>query len=274
MKSKLFLNIIIGFGFTLFVFSCANRQHEVREEKAKKKSEKELVEALFEQAKIPFDFFSVRIGVDFAGQKQKASFSMFTRLNVDTAFGGTIKVANFVGATYLVSTDSIVFVNKRENCFFNEKLTYLSSLFGTDVEFSFLQDLILGLPIGLDEEIKYQQIPSKDEYIISSHKKKTFRKLENDRLDIEEDIMLIQYHFDNDLLVNKINIQVPSDSVYIEINYVERKLEEGFLVPEVTTINVVHPTDSIFISLNYAPVKINDRKPIEINIPDSYNACP
>jgi hypothetical protein len=273
MKSKHILKLVAGILIISVIVSCANRQHESRN--MKRKNEKELVEALFEQAKIPFDFFSVRIGVDFSSVNQKASFSLYTRLNVDTAFGGTIKVANFVGATYLVSTDSIVFVNKREDCYFNEKLTYLSSLFGTDVEFGFFQDLLLGLPIGLDESIKYQQIPSKDDYILSSHKKKTFRKLENDRLDIEEDVMLIQYHMSNESLnVKRVNIQVPSDSVDIEINYLETKIEEGFQVPESTTIQIVHPKDSIFISLNYAPVKINDRKPIEINIPDSYNACP
>lgn len=276
MRSRLFFKLITGFVIVLMISSCATtKEIEVKEDKLKKRNEKELTEALFEQSIIPFDFFSSRIGVDFSSQKQKASFSLFTRLNVDTAFGGTLKVASFIGATYMVTKDSVVFVNKRENCYFNEKLSYLSSLFGTEVEYSFFQNLLLGLPIGLDEEVKYQHIQSKDEYILSSHKKKTYRKLENDRLEIQEDVMLIQYHMNRiSLEVDKIKIQVPSDSVEIEINYSEKKIEEGYHVPGLTTIKLTHPSDSIFISLKYAAIKINDRKVIDINIPDSYNACP
>lgn len=257
------------------VFSCGNRQHIPNEQRLKKKNDKELEAALFDQDSIPFDFLSVRIGVDFKSKTQNRSFSCFVKLKVDSAFGGSIKAAGIVVATYLVSKDSLIFVSKFQDCYVAESFDAISSLLGATVEFDFVQDLMLGLPIGLEEGTKYKQINSKDHYILSSHKKRDFKKLENERLDLEEDLMLIQYHLNAETLaLFRTDIEIPSDTTSISVNYLERKLEEGVSVPESTRIIVVNPNDSIFIQFNYAPVKLNDPKEISIKIPDGYVACP
>jgi hypothetical protein len=270
-------HILIGF-FTLFlvvlIVSCGNRKHEDKDEKLPNKSTRELERALFEQDTIPFDFFAVRIGVDLKSTKQNASFSCYVKLNIDTAFGGSIKVGPVVFASYMITTDSIFFANKTDKCYFKESLAYISTLFGTEIEFDFFQDLILGLPIGLDENTKYQEIKATDHYILSSHKERLYKRLENDRLNLEDDLMLIQYHMDaKTLAVFQTNIEVPSDTTSIQIEYLETKMEDGFKVPESTTINITNPKDTLEIKLNYASVKINKPSEIKIKIPDSYVEC-
>jgi len=270
-------NILIGF-FTLFlvvfIVSCGNRKHEDKDEKLPNKSTKELERALLAQDTIPYDFLAVRIGVDLKRTKQNASFSCYVKLNIDTAFGGSIKVGPAVFATYMVTTDSMFFANKMEKCYFKESLAYISTLFGTEIEFDFFQDLILGLPIGLDENTKYQEIKDPDHYILSSHKERLYKRLENDRLNLEDNVMLIQYHMDaKTLAVFQTNIEVPSDTTSIQIAYLETKIEESFKVPESTIINITNPKDTLEIELNYASVKINKPSEIKIKIPDSYVEC-
>ena len=135
----------------LFIgFSCGNRRNEQgkKPEKLKKKSDKELENQLEEQSLIPFDFMNTRISVDLQSTTQNLSFSCYVKLNVDTTFGGSIKVGPVVFATYMVTNDSVTFVNKREDCYFNESIAYISTLFGTEIEFSFFQELLVGKPIG------------------------------------------------------------------------------------------------------------------------------
>ena len=278
MNKKLTHYITLGLlslMLSVFVSSCGNSRHTNQVTKLKKKNDKELEAALLEQNKIDFDFLSVRIGVDLKSKKQNNSFSCYVKLKIDSAFSGSIKKGPAVFATYLITQDSITFVDKWNDCYFAESLSYVSTLFGTTVEFDFFQDLLLGLPIGFDGETKYQQINNDGHYILSSHKERDYRKLENDRLNLEEDLVLIQYHLDpENLEVSKIEMNIPLDTTSITVNYLERKLEEGRRLPEATSIEIVNPRDSVFIQLNYAPITLNEPKRISIKIPSSYVECP
>ena len=272
-KRNLILVVFTLF-FAVIISSCGNRKQENKDEKLRNKSTKELENALFSQDTIPFHFFAVRIGVDLKSTQQNASFSCYVKLNIDSAFGGSIKVGPIVGAAYMITTDSIFFVNKDKKCYFRESLDYVSTLFGTEIEFDFFQDLILGLPIGLEEGTKYQEIKADDHYILSSHKERLYKRLENDRLNLEDDEMLIQYHMDaKTLSVYQTNIEVPSDTTSIQIDYLETKLEDDYRVPESTTIYITNPRDTLEIKLNYGSVKINNPSKIKIKIPDSYVEC-
>lgn len=276
MRNNLPPYIAVLIGIMLFAFSCGTSKDAAEGDKTKNISDKELREILFEKSKVPFDFFYTKIGVDFKKKNVGYSFNATVKMRVDSAFSGTIKYAMIVGGLYLVDTDSLFFVNKQEDCYYAEDITFISSLFGTEIEYDFFQSLLLGLPIGLDDEIKYKQIKSKDEYILSSHKKKDFKKLENDRLDLEEnDDIFILYHMAPETFdLTKINIQVPSDTVEINIDFKSRKLEGEFEVPGETLITVYHPRDTISINLDYGSVEINDPKKINITIPESYAPCP
>lgn len=268
----LFFSLVFALGF---LFACGNRQHEPTEQRLKKKNDKELEAALFQQDSIPFDFLSVRIGVDFKSQAQNRSFSCFVKLKVDSAFGGSIKAAGIVVATYLISQDSVCFVNKFDDCYKAESFDAISSFLGANVQYDFIQDLVLGLPIGLEEGTNYKQINSKDHYILSSHKKKAYRKLENERLDLDEDMMLIRYHLSAETLaVFQTEIEIPADTTSIQVNYIQRKFEEGINFPESTSIVIVNPRDSIFIEFNYGAIKLNEPSEINIKIPDGYIVCP
>lgn len=273
-KKITILKTLITFTLIVVAVACGNRRHENSDFKLKNKSDKELELALQDQSKVGFDYFNVRIGIDLLSSTQNNSFSAYVKLNVDSAFGGYIK-KTIILATYMVNQDSVTFVNKLEDCYFNKSLDYISILFGTELEFEFFQELLLGKPIGFDIKEKYKQINAKDHYILSSHKKRAYKKLEQDKLDIDDEEMLIQYHINGEnMLVDRIDIEIPNDTTSIEVNYISRKAEEGFMVPEETAIKIMNPRDTLRIGMNYAPVKLNDRKEISIKIPDSYIECP
>ncbi len=270
--------LIVGALMVMLMLSsvgCGNRKHEKgKPGKLEKLNDKVLQSALEQQSKIPFEFMTVRIGVDLKSTARDASFSCYLKLNVDKEFGGSVKVGPVVLASYLINTDSVMFVNKRDDCYFRESIDYVSSLFGTEIEFDFFQELLTGRPIGYDADIKYKQIDAEDHYILSTHKERVFKKLENDRLDPKDDLMLIQYHFNAaSLKADQVNVQVPSDTAEIEIRYIEEKITDNVKLPEETTILITSPRDTLFMRLNYGVIKLNEPKVININIPDSYSEC-
>lgn len=266
--------LILGFCLG-FLYSCGAGKNAQTAFKLQKRNDKELMESLAKQDQVKYDFLSVRIGVDVESEAQNASFSCYVKMRVDSAFSGSIKKANFVIGSYLITQDSLYFVDKLKDCYIAQPLLYFSTMLGTDVEYEFFQDLILGKAIGFDPDVKYKQIDGEDHYILSTHKERAYKKLENDRLDIKEDLVLIQYHMNGESMnLERIEMEVPADTTSISIHYIEQKEVDRFTLPEQTEITINHPRDIVKLKLNYATVKLNDPRRIQIKIPEDYNACP
>jgi len=271
VNKKIFASVLI---LMVGVLSCKNVK-EVTENQ-RRLNEKEAQEVLFSKDSIPFWFFYSKVGIDFKDANRSNTFNATVKMRVDSAFSGTLSVAAFIGGTYLINQDSVYFTDKGDKCFVIENFSALSDMFGTTIEYSFFQSLILGLPVGLDYSIKYKYKSTREYYILSSFKKKDLRKIEHDKDEVVEDEnIFVQYYLNTETYhIDRISIQVPSDTVEIDINYINRQAYENFYFPEQTQIKIVHPRDSIFISLDYGNIKLNERKEIDINIPESYVKCP
>lgn len=257
--------------FTLAVLnSCGVGKDASNETNVKRLNDKEAQETLFAFEKVDFKCFYAKIGIEYKDTTRSNSFSATAKMRVDSAFSGTMSVGPIIGATYLVSTDSLFFTDKMNNCYFKEHISYLTTVFGTEIQYQFFQGLILGLPIGLDSTIKYNVKHTKEYYILSSFKKKDLKKID----ETEEGDIFVQYYLNTETLyLDQMSIQVPSDSVTIDINYKNRVLYDNVYMPEKTMIHIGQPTNNIFIELDYKSIKLNECKEININIPDSYVKC-
>jgi len=277
MRTNKLISILILSAFFL-VGSCGNNKH-VTKQITKKISDKELRENLFLMDSVSYDFFYSKIGVNFKNSLKEQSFKATVKMRVDSAFSGTISYASFIAATYLIDKDSVKFSDKQNKCYFTENLTYISATIGVELEYNFFQDLLLAKPINLDKSIKYKQLKDKDKqfYILSSHSRHKFQQIENDKMNIENEknnLIYTQYFFSSDSLhLAKMHIEIPADTVSIDVNYVESKYVNGIKVPELTTLLIKHPKDSLTISLNYGKVKLNQPKTIKFSVPESYEDC-
>ena len=270
MKIRITRTIFFLLVLAIFAFSACRGPKDVTDNNSRL-NEKESQEILFAKDSLNFWFFYSKIGVDYKDGSRSNSFSATVKMKTDSAFCGTLSYGPVIGGTYLVNKDSIYFTNKRDKCYISENFKTLSAIFGTDIEYSFFQSLILGLPIGLDKSIKYNHKNTKEYSILSSYKKKDLRKID----DLEEDNIFVQYYINsNTLHLDRISIQVPSDTVEIEIQYLNRQAINNFYFPEVSKLKIVHPRDSIFITFQYGSIKLNERKDIDINIPENYVKCP
>jgi Domain of unknown function (DUF4292) len=250
--------------------ACHTAEEITNDPQQKRLNEKEAVELLFSKSQIPFYCFYAKVGVDFTDSARSNSFKATVKMRTDSAFSGTLSIGPVIGASYMVTKDSVFFTDKIKNCYFKENLNYLTAIFGTEIEYDFFQSLVLGLPIGLDPDVKYNYKHTRDYYILSSYKRRDLRRVGDDK----DDGIFVQYYLNTTTLnLDKVAIQVPSDTVAIDIEYTNRVSYDGFMLPEQTYIKIVQPTDSIFINLDFGSVKLNECKEIDINIPDSYVKC-
>jgi hypothetical protein len=235
----------------------------------------DLITVLKNKRQTNFEFFYGKIGMEVKDSKQSNSFKASIKMRPDSAFSGTIKVAGIIGAAFLVDQDTVAFTNKLKKCYKKESYNVLTEMFGADVDYDFMEALLLGQPIGLN--LVGELYPLKDDryYVLSSHDRKAVDRLDNSNLNDEEMMQLfVRYKLNcNDLTLAQILVDSPKDNVSITIDYVERQVVNEIDLPKETKIKIVSEEDSTFISMDYNEPTFNEPKKIRLNIPDSYSEC-
>jgi len=267
----LLLTLLLG------LFSCnATRETKIV---TKKISDKELRERLIQEHGKEFKYFYSKVSVDYESSKLNQSFKSSLKMTVDSAFSGTISVARIIIANFLASKDSLKATNKQNKCYFTEHISFISSIMGVELEYDFFENMLLGKPVGFDEGMKYKQLKDKngEYYILSSHKKREFKKLEKDKINLENeknDVIYLKYYFSPDsLALVKQIIEIPVDSFSVTINFVEKIKEDGRDVPEYTTVVIDHPKETIKVGISYNKQIINKRKAHVFSVPEQYENC-
>jgi len=276
MIKLLKVKLMFMVGLLTFI-SCGNKEmlHKIDE----KTGDKELSESLLRLNLKPFNYFNAKINVDYTNSKLNQSFKTSLKMTVDSAFSGTVSYASFIIANFLANDDSLKATYKQEKCYFTENFSYISSIIGVDLEYDFFEKMLLAQPIAVDSTVKYKQIRDKDKqyYILSSHRKRKYKRIEKDKMDLENeknDDIFIKYYFSPDsLTLRRMIFEIPIDSVSITINYVELEKEQNIKVPKYTTVNIIHPKDTITIGLSYSKQGINNPKSHFFSVPSQYENC-
>lgn len=275
--TKNITRLIILFVGIIAISSCGKK--EIINRIDRKVSDKELRENLLKINAKPFDYFNAKLNVDFNSTKLNQSFRTSLKMTVDSVFSGTVSYASFIVANFLANKDSLKANYKQKKCYFTEDFSYISSIFGVELEFNFFENMLLGQPIGVDATVKYKQIKDKNKqyYILSSHKKRKYKQIEKDKIDLENeknDDIFIKYFFSADsLALKKMIFEIPLDTVSITINYVESSFKENQRIPEYTTVNIEHLKDTISIGLSYSKHTINNPKKHIFSVPSHYENC-
>lgn len=275
MNSKIIAYFIIFTGLLSVQASCRNSKIGGTTECPGK--EVEVLSALLKhQTQKDFTFFYSRVKIDVKDSKQDMSFSTTLKMKPDSALAGTVKKANIIGAQFLIDKDTFAYTMRMEKCYKKSSFEALSGTFGTEVNYDFVQQLLLGQAVGV--EAWEQLYPLKDEqfYVLASHDRKAFQRLDAYNLNDEErNDIFIKYILDcGSLQLARIEVNVPKDQTVIAIHFIKRQDVDGVNLPEQTSIKIVTPTDSTFIDLEYSKTSLNDPKPIDLSIPDSYSECP
>jgi hypothetical protein len=188
----------------------------------------------------------------------------------DSAMNLLITYAKIPIINSSITKDSLTIVNKKDKCFIKEDLSYIKETFGIDFNYKNLEEIFLGLPLDYDSTQKYFQIHDPFNYIISSHRKHKIKRSEKKA----KDDLVIKYMVNDNLNhIKGMQINSPSDSVEININYISREFLDNYSLPKEVTIQVKTPRNNMFIELQYEKAEVNIRQPLILVIPEGYEKC-
>lgn len=266
-----YINLIfLGFAGIFFLAACSKKLTETDREKLPRRKVQELVGVLDSLSDMKPNLFYSKISTKFEDTNSNISFKTSIRLVKDSAINTLITYATLPIVNSMITTDSVVIVNKRDKCYIRESMGYIKENFAVDFNYRNLEELILGMPLDFDSTQKYFLIHDPYNYTISSRRKRDKRR--PDRSDTED--VAIRYFLSDDAKGLKgMFIESPSDSVTIQVDYLQREIVTGFDIPKEVFIQIISPRNNMRIQMTYEKVEVNEPKELILVIPESYGKC-
>jgi hypothetical protein len=260
--------LILIWGALLLV-SCAKKLTETEKEKLPKRKEKDLVRVLDSISGIQPHWFYTKITTKFADTNRNINFKTSIRLTQDSAMNALITYATIPVVSAMITKDSVVISNKKDKCYIRQSMGYIKENFAVDFDHRNIEELILGMPLDYDSTQKYFQINDPYNYIISTHKKRDLRR--NER---EKDDIVIKYFLSDDAKgLKALQIDSPSDTASISVEYLQRETIDGFDIPKEVLVQIRSARNNMRIEMTYEKIEINQPKEMILVIPESYGKC-
>lgn len=254
----------------IILIGCSHSKETTHNSKLPKVKDEILIAKLDSLSKQRPLHFYTKIASKYSDSELNVSFKTSIRMRSDSALNALITFARIPIYNTMVTPDTLTILDKRNNCFIQEGMEYLKNTFSIDFEHKNIEEFLLGLPVGWDNDEKYYQLNDPYNYIISSHNKRSLRKSDKD---VTGDVY-IRYHLSEDInQVKKIIIDSPTDSTTISVNYFSYENVNGINVPIDSDITVVTPRDTIYIDLKYTKSSINEPNELYLSIPENYSRC-
>ena len=103
---------------------------------------------------LDFEHMNGDAGVDYKGQPMNIAVSSMVRWRRDSVIWMNVRKLGFTVARIQVTRDSVFVVNYLQGNYVAKNLSYIEKTFGVPLDFSILQDILLGNPIFLTEKDK------------------------------------------------------------------------------------------------------------------------
>ncbi len=265
-----FIKYSFLFVIAIVLTACSSARNALDDEELPKQKDTELLAALDSLSNVSFDYFYSKVSTKYKDSAQNVSFKTSVRMVNDSAVNALITYARIPIINALVTPDSVKISNKRDKCFIGEDLNYFKQRFGVDFDYENVEELLFGKPVGFNPEEKYFRVNDPSAYTICSHKKRDIKR--NERKDKRE--IITYYHLNKDLS-NLASTQIisPEDSTMIQIDYVERELINGYMLPKLVDVTIYTPKQVIEVNFDYRKTRVNEPTQIHFVIPESYEKC-
>jgi hypothetical protein len=88
-----------------------------------------------------------------------------------------------------------------------------------------------------------------------------------------EDIIIKYYLTDDGHGLKGMNIESPSDSTSIRVDYLTREMVQNYNIPKTVYIEITSPRNQMRINMEYDKIEIDQPQPLFLVIPEGYEKC-
>ncbi len=206
--------------------------------------------------KINFATVYIKSNVRFSDEKQTQNVSAEIKIKKDEQILISVRFLGITMAKALITPAAVSYYEKMNSTYFEGDFSGLSQWLGTDLDFSKIQNMLLGEAFDNLQQGKYALSKGEQGFELADLQSEKTKK--NFVLDTEK------------FLLKKQEISQPEEDRMIQVSYLERASFNEGTVPMQVLINALQAKGKTEISFNYNAVSFNEALSFPYSIPNGY----
>ncbi|WP_343705117.1 DUF4292 domain-containing protein [Flavobacterium sp.] len=252
---KKYISILV---LSIAVVSCKSKAVAVQGNTSQtivEKEDKKVIEKHYNN-KLDFSTLYIKASAKYADEKQSQNVTAEIRIEKDKQILISVRFLGITMAKALITPDAVSYYEKINSTYYEGDFTSLSKWLGTDLDYSKVQNLLVGEAFDDLRKGKYTQTIVDNLF----------------RLDEEKDANLKKTFFldGEKYLIQKEEISQPSENRTLQIAYSDSKTFDQGILPTSIEINAVQPKGKTSINLNYNNISFNEQLTFPYSVPSGY----
>lgn len=206
--------------------------------------------------KINFTTVYIKSNVRFSDEKQTQNVSAEIKIKKDEQILISVRFLGITMAKALITPATVSYYEKMNSTYFEGDFSGLSQWLGTDLDFSKIQNMLLGEAFDNLQQGKYTLSKSEQGFELADLQFAKTKK--NYVLDTEK------------FQIKKQEINQPEQDRMIQVSYSERASFNEGAVPMQVLINALQAKGKTEISFNYNAVSFNEELSFPYSVPNGY----
>jgi len=253
---KKYIAIIV---LSVFVISCKSKavavQNNTEPKEISPKEEKKVIENHYNN-KLDFKTLYVKASAKYVDEKQSQNVTAEIKIEKDKQILVSVRFLGITMAKALITPTAVSYYEKINSTYYEGDFTSLSKWLGTELDYSKVQNLLVGEALDDLRKGKYAQTIVDNLFRLEDAKETNIKK--TFFLDSEK------------YLLQKEEISQPSENRKLEILYSDSKVYNEGTLPTGIEINAIQPKGKTNINLNYNNVSFNEELSFPYSVPSGY----
>lgn len=252
---KKYISILV---LSIAVVSCKSKAIAVQGNTSQtivEKEDKKVIEKHYNN-KLDFSTLYIKASAKYVDEKQSQNVTAEIRIEKDKQILISVRFLGITMAKALITPDAVSYYEKINSTYYEGDFTTLSKWLGTDLDYTKVQNLLVGEAFDDLRKGKYTQTIVDNLF----------------RLDEEKDANLKKTFFldGEKYLIQKEEISQPSENRTLQIAYSDSKTFDQGILPTSIEINAVQPKGKTSINLNYNNISFNEQLTFPYSVPSGY----
>jgi Domain of unknown function (DUF4292) len=243
---------------SVFVISCKSKAVAVQNNTAEvveTKTDKKAIEKHYEN-KLDFKTVYIKSSARYVDEKQSQNVSAEIKIEKDKQILVSVRFLGITMAKALITPTTVSYYEKINSTYYEGDFTSLSKWLGTELDYSKVQNLLIGEALDDLKKGKYTQTIVENLFRLDDEKETNIKKT----FFLEPEKYLLQ----------KEQISQPSENRMLEIRYSDTKTFDQGTIPTAIEINAVQPKGKTDINLNYNNITFNEELSFPYSVPSGY----
>ena len=243
---------------SVFVISCKSKAIAVQNTDKPVEATKEDRKAIAKHYdnKLDFKTLNIKASAKYEDEKQSQNVTADIKIEKDKQILVSVRFLGITMAKALITPTTVSYYEKIKGTYYEGDFTSLSKWLGTELDYSKVQNLLVGEALDDLRKGKYTQTIVENLFRLEDEKEAKIKKT---------------FYLDSEkYLIQKEEISQPAENRMLAIKYSDSKNFDQGILPTKIEINAVQPKGKTDINLEYNNITFNEELSFPYSVPSGY----